>query len=108
MGDTYCDKSIELFLTFISFSSFWVKNQEGASKQDIEQLLKFKFRRIDNEKVSGSAQGPVGGIMTECGPDLPTERILSEEDAVCRFSLFLAFLVVLFLFLPNTKGKLLM
>ncbi|KAF7810186.1 E3 ubiquitin-protein ligase [Senna tora] len=60
-----------------------VADQEGASKQDIEQLSKFKFRRIDNEKVVGSTEGPVGGVMTECGSDLPSERILSMEDAEC-------------------------
>ncbi|XP_028767508.1 E3 ubiquitin-protein ligase At1g12760-like [Neltuma alba] len=61
-----------------------VADQEGASKEDIEQLPKFKFRRIDNEeKVAGSAQERVGGIMTECGTDSPSEHILSEEDAEC-------------------------
>ncbi|KAI9082742.1 hypothetical protein K1719_011068 [Acacia pycnantha] len=60
-----------------------VADQEGATKQDLEQLSKFKFRRIDNEKVASSTEGPVGGVMTECGSDLPTERVLSEEDAEC-------------------------
>ncbi|KAK4262729.1 hypothetical protein QN277_028254 [Acacia crassicarpa] len=61
-----------------------VADQEGASKEDIEQLAKFKFRRIDNdEKLAGNVQEPVGGIMTECGTDSPSEHILSEEDAEC-------------------------
>ncbi|XP_054824570.1 E3 ubiquitin-protein ligase At1g12760-like [Prosopis cineraria] len=61
-----------------------VADQEGASKEDIEQLPKFKFRRIDSsEKLAGNAQEPVGGIMTECGTDSPNEHILSEEDAEC-------------------------
>ncbi|KAI4326996.1 hypothetical protein L6164_019505 [Bauhinia variegata] len=62
-----------------------VADQEGASKEDIEQLSKFKFRRIDkNEKLAGNnTQGPAGGIMTECGTDSPIEHILSDEDAEC-------------------------
>ncbi|KAF7828307.1 E3 ubiquitin-protein ligase [Senna tora] len=61
-----------------------VTDQEGATKEDIDQLSKFKFQRIDsNEKLAGEAQGPVGGIMTECGTDSPIERNLSEEDAEC-------------------------
>lgn len=54
-----------------------VADQEGATKDDIEQLSKFKFRRVDNnEKLSG-------GIMTECGTDPPIEHVLSEDDAEC-------------------------
>ena len=58
--------------------------QEGASKEDIEQLSKFKFRRTENdEKLTDNAQGPAGGIMTECRADSPNEHVLSDEDAVC-------------------------
>ncbi|KAK9984440.1 hypothetical protein SO802_033965 [Lithocarpus litseifolius] len=61
-----------------------VADQEGATKDDIEQLSKFKFRRVDNnEKLSGDGQGPFGGIMTECGTDSPIEHVLSEDDAEC-------------------------
>ncbi|CAM8956046.1 unnamed protein product [Rhodiola kirilowii] len=61
-----------------------VADQEGASKEDVEQLTKYKFRRIgDVEKLSGAMQGSSGGIMTECNTDTPTEHILSEEDAEC-------------------------
>ncbi|KAJ1376148.1 Zinc finger, RING-type [Sesbania bispinosa] len=61
-----------------------VADQEGASKEDIEQLSKFKFRRVEsNEKPTGNAQGPVGGIMTECQADSPIEHVLAEEDAEC-------------------------
>ena len=61
-----------------------VTDQEGASKEDIEQLSKFKFRRIEsNEKLTGTIQGPVGGIMTECQADSPIEHVLAEEDAEC-------------------------
>lgn len=69
-----------LFLALI-FLLFWP--QEGASKEDIEQLSKFKFRRIANdEKLAGNALEPGGGIMTECDTDSLSEHILSEEDAV--------------------------
>jgi hypothetical protein len=61
-----------------------VADQEGATKEDIEQLSKFKFRRIaNNEKLAGDVQGPFGGIMTECGTDSPIEHVLSDEDAEC-------------------------
>ncbi|KAK7366787.1 hypothetical protein VNO80_08784 [Phaseolus coccineus] len=61
-----------------------VADQEGASKEDIEQLSKFKFRRIEsNEKHTGTIQGPVGGVMTECRAESPIEHVLAEEDAEC-------------------------
>ncbi|XP_050379093.1 E3 ubiquitin-protein ligase At1g12760 isoform X4 [Argentina anserina] len=60
-----------------------VADQDGASKEDIEQLSKFKFRRVSNEKVAADAQGPHGGVMTECGTDSPIEHVLSPEDAEC-------------------------
>lgn len=64
--------------------------QEGASKEDIERLSKFKFRRlVDDDKLTGDAQGSQGGIMTECGSDTPIEHMLSHEDAV-HFSFSLA------------------
>lgn len=61
-----------------------VADQEGASKEDIEQLSKFKFRKVEsNEKQTDNNQGPVGGIMTECRADSPIEHVLAEEDAEC-------------------------
>ncbi|KAG7956685.1 hypothetical protein I3843_11G135700 [Carya illinoinensis] len=61
-----------------------VADQEGATKEDIEQLSKYKFRKIgDNDKLAGDVQGPHGGIMTECSTDSPTEHVLSQEDAEC-------------------------
>ncbi|CAL2260046.1 unnamed protein product [Prunus armeniaca] len=58
-----------------------VADQDGASKEDIEQLSKFKFRKVGNEKVAGDTQG--GGVMTECGTDSPIEHVLSQDDAEC-------------------------
>ncbi|CAA0394767.1 unnamed protein product [Arabidopsis thaliana] len=57
-----------------------VADQEGASKNDIDQMPKFRFTKTGNvEKLSGKARG----IMTECGTDSPIERSLSPEDTEC-------------------------
>lgn len=60
-----------------------VADQEGATKEDIEQLSKFKFQRKSNEKLADNTQGPVGGIMIECQADSPIEHVLADEDAEC-------------------------
>ncbi|KAK7389212.1 hypothetical protein VNO78_24048 [Psophocarpus tetragonolobus] len=61
-----------------------VADQEGASKEDIEQLAKFKFQRTEtNEKLAGNTQGAAGGIMIECEADSPIEHALPDEDAEC-------------------------
>uniref|UniRef100_A0A1J3FRR6 RING-type E3 ubiquitin transferase n=1 Tax=Noccaea caerulescens TaxID=107243 RepID=A0A1J3FRR6_NOCCA len=65
-----------------------VAEQEGASKEDIDQLTKFKFRKFgDSEKHNvdeeQQAQGDSGGVMTECGTDSPIEHSLPHEDAEC-------------------------
>lgn len=92
------------------------KKQEGASKEDIEQLSKFKFQRTEiNEKLAGNTQGTAGGIMTECDTDSPIEHVLSDEDAVCCsfllcvglafFSLSLVFFLLCLSFSIYFKGK---
>ncbi|XP_052194398.1 E3 ubiquitin-protein ligase At1g12760-like [Diospyros lotus] len=61
-----------------------VTDQEGATKEDIERLPKYKFRNIGEfEKQNGEIQESFGGIMTECDTDTPTEHVLSLEDAEC-------------------------
>ncbi|XP_010494577.1 PREDICTED: E3 ubiquitin-protein ligase At1g12760-like [Camelina sativa] len=62
-----------------------VADQEGASKEDIEQLTKFKFRKVGdaNKHTGDEAQGTTEGIMTECGTDSPIEHTLLQEDAEC-------------------------
>ncbi|CAA0842613.1 RING/U-box superfamily protein [Striga hermonthica] len=61
-----------------------VADQEGATKEDIERLPKFRFRKIgDFEKENGEIQESFGGIMTECDTDSPAEHVLSLEDAEC-------------------------
>ncbi|CAH8357609.1 unnamed protein product [Eruca vesicaria subsp. sativa] len=64
-----------------------VAEQEGASKEDIDQLTKFKFRKVgESEKHSVDEvqpQGDSGGVMTECGTDSPLQHTLPHEDAEC-------------------------
>ncbi|XP_019189495.1 PREDICTED: E3 ubiquitin-protein ligase At1g63170-like [Ipomoea nil] len=61
-----------------------VADQEGATKEDIEQLTKYKFRKLgDFEKQNGEIQESFGGVMIECDTDSPTEHVLSAEDAEC-------------------------
>lgn len=63
--------------------SFYVYKKEGATKEEIDRLPKYKFQRTsDVEKVDGEIQESYGGIMTECDTDTPIERVLSQEDAV--------------------------
>ncbi|KAJ0248064.1 E3 ubiquitin-protein ligase [Hirschfeldia incana] len=59
-----------------------VADQEGASKEDIEQLTKFKFRKVGgvNKHAGDEVQE---GIMTECGTDSPLEHTILQEDAEC-------------------------
>ncbi|PSS26343.1 E3 ubiquitin-protein like [Actinidia chinensis var. chinensis] len=61
-----------------------VADQEGATKEDIDRLPKYKFRRLGEfEKQNGEIQESFGGIMTECDTDSPIEHALSAEDAEC-------------------------
>ncbi|KAK4802814.1 hypothetical protein SAY86_001017 [Trapa natans] len=62
-----------------------VTDQEGASKEDIDQLAKFKFHSSGNsDKDTSDLQRSHSGIMIECGnTDTPSERYLSHEDAEC-------------------------
>ncbi|KAF8086385.1 hypothetical protein N665_0628s0035 [Sinapis alba] len=62
-----------------------VADQEGASKEDIEQLTKFKFRKVGdvNKHLGDEAQGNTEGVMTECGTDSPVEHTILQEDAEC-------------------------
>ncbi|XP_065864776.1 E3 ubiquitin-protein ligase At1g63170 [Euphorbia lathyris] len=56
---------------------------EGATKEEIDQLPKYRFRRIGEvEKTDGEVQA-LGGIMIECEIDTPTEHHVSHEDAEC-------------------------
>ncbi|KAF3451392.1 hypothetical protein FNV43_RR07487 [Rhamnella rubrinervis] len=72
------------FLPCIIAILYVVTDQEGATREEIDQLPKFNFRKIsDVEKVNGEVQESFSGIMTECNTDRPAERVLSQEDAEC-------------------------
>ncbi|KAL8266553.1 hypothetical protein R6Q59_003897 [Mikania micrantha] len=61
-----------------------VADQEGASKEDIELLPKFTFRRDGGSgKSNDEIQWVYGGVMTECGTNTPIQHVLSPEDAEC-------------------------
>ncbi|XP_062222462.1 E3 ubiquitin-protein ligase At1g63170-like [Phragmites australis] len=61
-----------------------VSDQEGASEDDIRQIPKYKFRRVETpEKQSVNVTGTSGGIMIECGTNQPIEKALAAEDAEC-------------------------
>ncbi|XP_066319038.1 E3 ubiquitin-protein ligase At1g63170-like [Miscanthus floridulus] len=61
-----------------------VSDQEGASEDDIRQIPKYKFRKMEEpEKESVSVPGSSGGIMIECGTNQPIEKVLAAEDAEC-------------------------
>ncbi|TMX00981.1 hypothetical protein EJD97_025474 [Solanum chilense] len=61
-----------------------VADQEGATKEDVERLTKYKFRRLGKfEKQNGEIQESFGGVMTECDTDTPIEHVLPLEDAEC-------------------------
>ncbi|CAL0313384.1 unnamed protein product [Lupinus luteus] len=61
-----------------------VADQDGATKNDIQHLSKYTFRRIaNNEKLAGNTEGPAGGVMTECVANSPIEHDLCDEDAEC-------------------------
>lgn len=73
---------LNICLCLMSWSHF-ISEQEGATKEEIDHLPKYKFRTIsDFEKVNGEIQESFGGIMTECDTSTPTEHVLSQEDAV--------------------------
>lgn len=64
--------------------NFTVADQEGATKEDVERLTKYKFRRLGKfEKQNGEIQESFGGVMTECDTDTPIEHVLPLEDAEC-------------------------
>ncbi|WCJ23160.1 Zinc finger C3HC4 type (RING finger) family protein [Euphorbia peplus] len=56
---------------------------EGATKEEIDQLPKYKFRRVEDVEKADEEIQSSGGIMIECEIGTPTERHLSHEDAEC-------------------------
>ncbi|KAJ7962325.1 E3 ubiquitin-protein ligase family [Quillaja saponaria] len=65
-----------------------VTDQEGATKEEIDLLTKYKFHRIDEyEKDNGENQQSSRGILTKCDEELHTEHVLPLEDAECSICL---------------------
>ncbi|KAI4328741.1 hypothetical protein L6164_021074 [Bauhinia variegata] len=61
-----------------------VSDQEGATKEEIDRLPKYKFRRVEElEKENNDIQESSRGIITECDSDTPVEHVLPLEDAEC-------------------------
>ncbi|KAJ3678643.1 hypothetical protein LUZ60_002446 [Juncus effusus] len=62
-----------------------VRDQEGATEDDIRQLPKYRFKRIESsDKVqSSTGESICGGVMIECGTNSPAEQTLPAEDAEC-------------------------
>lgn len=54
-----------------------VADQEGATKEEIDQLPKYKFKK------EGDAQESSRGVMTECDSDTASEHVIASEDAEC-------------------------
>ncbi|KAI4354990.1 hypothetical protein L6164_003809 [Bauhinia variegata] len=63
---------------------YLVADQEGATKEEIDRLPKYKFRRMDQfQKENNDIQESSKGILTECDSDTPLEHVLPLEDAEC-------------------------
>ncbi|XP_061359274.1 E3 ubiquitin-protein ligase At1g63170-like [Gastrolobium bilobum] len=60
-----------------------VADQEGATKEEIDQLPKYEFRMIKEFKEEGEIQESSRGIMTECDSDTASEHVIALEDAEC-------------------------
>ncbi|GAA0160110.1 hypothetical protein LIER_16740 [Lithospermum erythrorhizon] len=59
-----------------------VAEQEGASKEEVERLAKYKFQRVDKKYCEGEMQEP-GGVMIDCETENSSEHYLTSEDAEC-------------------------
>ncbi|KAF2282562.1 hypothetical protein GH714_043191 [Hevea brasiliensis] len=83
-----------LCITFLAFDVIFVficvallVSLEGATKEEIDQLPKYKFhKKGDFEKVNGEIQASFGGTMIECEIDMPTEPLLSHEMLSAAFA----------------------
>ncbi|KAG5014139.1 hypothetical protein AAZX31_09G243900 [Glycine max] len=60
-----------------------VADQEGATKEEIEQLPKYKFIIIKEFKKEGDIEESSRGIMTESESETATEHVIALEDAEC-------------------------
>ncbi|CAI8585890.1 unnamed protein product [Vicia faba] len=71
------------FLPCILAILYAVTDQEGATKEEIDLLPKYKFRIIKELKKEGDAQESSRGVMTECDSGSASEHIIALEDAEC-------------------------
>ncbi|KVH91158.1 hypothetical protein Ccrd_006828, partial [Cynara cardunculus var. scolymus] len=97
-GSASVAKHLESANTMFSFI-WWIVGfyWEGATKDDIDRLPKYQFKRInDFEKRSEEIQEAFGGLMIECDTDAPIEHALPREDAwlyinatcpLCKFNI---------------------
>ncbi|CAJ2671171.1 unnamed protein product [Trifolium pratense] len=60
-----------------------VADQEGATKEEIDQLPKYKFRMIKEFKKEGDGEESSRGVMTEYDSDSASEHVIAVEDAEC-------------------------
>ncbi|KAK7340182.1 hypothetical protein VNO77_20878 [Canavalia gladiata] len=60
-----------------------VADQEGATKEEIDQLPKYKFRMVKEVKKGGDIEETSRGIMTECDSETATQHVVALEDAEC-------------------------
>ncbi|GKF25518.1 hypothetical protein Tco_0081412, partial [Tanacetum coccineum] len=61
-----------------------LSEQDAATMDDIDRLLKYKFKKIgDFKKQSEEIQEDFGGSMTEyeCDPNAPMKHALPCDDA---------------------------
>ncbi|KAK2415086.1 Zinc finger, C3HC4 type (RING finger) family protein [Trifolium repens] len=62
-----------------------VADQEGATKEEIDQLPKYRFRMIKEFKQEDDTEESSRGVMTECDTDSDpaSEHVIALEDAEC-------------------------
>ncbi|KAK7317525.1 hypothetical protein RJT34_01840 [Clitoria ternatea] len=64
-----------------------VADQEGATKEEIDQLPKYKFRMRKEFKKDNDIEESSRGIMTDCDSNTATEHVIALEDAVSSYFL---------------------
>lgn len=60
-----------------------VTDQEGATKEEIDQLPKYNFRIIKEFKKEGDIEETSRGIMIESDSETASEHVIALEDAEC-------------------------
>jgi hypothetical protein len=72
--------------------------QEGATKEEIDQLPKYRFRMIKEFKQEDDTEESSRGVMTECDTDTDSdpasEHVIALEDAVSSYLLNMNYLFI--------------